>query len=1036
MYMGTGIGVAVGLPYFPGAAGGAGGGGMLDSELNGLSFKASNDFMEIKDTTTSANNYRGSASTKFGNSRASQALRYNSDDILVWSPENILTFSEDMTGADWIAGGAVVTPNAIAAPDGTMTADLVADTNPAALSLLYRMPAWELNVRYTVSIHVKAGTSNKFVMGGNGDVMSPFWGFDLTGAGSIQSLGSGLDLGSATIFAMANGWYRCSVSFTFLGGAMFLIFAPAFGSTAAGDATLTGNMYFWGAQLERSSTAGKYIPTTSSPGYGIRLDYDARLGVNKPGYLTEKEKTNYILSSRNLADAAVWNASGTIVANQAVSAMGDTTLAKWTTVGLSDDRLMQTNASAANATGKVWIISFWAKCETGTFNLPVLVDSADSVVFINTAVPLTTTLKRFYVVGTAGTIATTALRVLFGGFNSMTASPSAVLYIGDVQAEMSDTGYPGITGPSSYIPTTTATVTRAGDTPHVPTTQFPYASQTSTLYVKWFEVANRGGNALLLNNKEFDYGNYMGLTAGGSYPPYGGITVSAYMASGLINNYQIANQPQGVAYKAALGWAPNNLNMAFKGLIYGADDTNDPTYPVLNELAIGYGVIYLNQLDGWILEGMYLPRRMTNSQLQVQTGGDPILSAADTLLGSATNGVAIAASDDSMTIKDTTNPAHNYQGSAVERFGTSVRASAGSYYNSTGVLALLATGELRRDYSPFAAGSKFLVETQRTNVAPWSSAPDGHWSIYVGTGTWGAIAVPDGTTVNALLTLTAGPASIFNGSSFPSSGVPWTASVYAKAGTITSFQLGINFNFAGAIFDLTTGTVTPANGHTGRMYSVGNGWWRCEAYVTTANPTNSIVIQTVGGAGTIAFWGWQAEAGLTASSYIPTTTASVTRAADYPQLPTSQFPFSSTAGTMYAKYIQGSNDNTYPMSINITGNYSEYINLMAGGGYPPYGGYNFSIWTSEGNQTNQERPGYPPGPPYKVAGAWAIDSANSAFQGLIWGADDTTITLNSAYNTLSIGHASYGAGNLNGWMLEALYLPTRMSNAELVTRTT
>jgi hypothetical protein len=122
-----------------------------------------------------------------------------------------------------------------------------------------------------------------------------------------------------------------------------------------------------------------------------------------------------------------------------------------------------------------------------------------------------------------------------------------------------------------------------------------------------------------------------------------------------------------------------------------------------------------------------------------------------------------------------------------------------------------------------------------------------------------------------------------------------TASCYFKASEYT--RCGIRFNdndvSNGNIFDLVTGQVVASVGTktTASIRNVGNGWYRCEVVITS--PTlllnfqccvidNNGVIFDFNGDSTkgVFLWGAQLEAGAYATSYIPTTSASVTRNAD------------------------------------------------------------------------------------------------------------------------------------------------------------
>jgi len=169
-----------------------------------------------------------------------------------------------------------------------------------------------------------------------------------------------------------------------------------------------------------------------------------------------------------------------------------------------------------------------------------------------------------------------------------------------------------------------------------------------------------------------------------------------------------------------------------------------------------------------------------------------------------------------------------------------------------------------------------LIEEVRTNLILRSQDfGNASWNVSNLTKTTGQSDPNNGTT-GVLLTST-GTSSVYLYQTATGAGC---MSVYAKAGTRSSFSL-IPTNFTnGAFFNLATQTATASGvGSLAKIESVGGGWFRCSVAVSSS--TNMLFALTdVNGAGaaigdTMSFAFAQFETGDIATNYIPTTTAAV-----------------------------------------------------------------------------------------------------------------------------------------------------------------
>lgn len=180
------------------------------------------------------------------------------------SRTNLLLYSEQFGNEWWTKAWGYTVDNVAIAPDGTATADRLAeDTTASTTHWVRRILSFTAGTRYTTSVYAKAGERTAvWVRAGAGSAF-----FNLATGTLVTTLGTGATGG---IDAIPNGWYRCWCSCVApTTGSEYVGFGLMNG-TAPANSAYTGDggsgAFFWGAQLETgTATPTSYIPTTSAP---------------------------------------------------------------------------------------------------------------------------------------------------------------------------------------------------------------------------------------------------------------------------------------------------------------------------------------------------------------------------------------------------------------------------------------------------------------------------------------------------------------------------------------------------------------------------------------------------------------------------------------------------------------------------------------------------------------------------------------------------------------------------------------------------
>jgi hypothetical protein len=240
------------------------------------------------------------------------------------------------------------------------------------------------------------------------------------------------------------------------------------------------------------------------------------------------------------------------------------------------------------------------------------------------------------------------------------------------------------------------------------------------------------------------------------------------------------------------------------------------------------------------------------------------------------------------------------------------RATTATRVNSLSLIESVANNVPRLDYVNSACPS-LLVEPQRTNKVIYSEQFDNAaWDKLNVTVTANNAISPDGTQNADKIDFTNNDNYLITFGTNAQT-TSYTVSCYAKKGTTDIFLFREAFYFgSSAKFNLTNGTIVTDSTGTAKITSVGNGWYRCsmtQAY--TSGQTNmQWSYDTYLNTGNLYLWGAQIEAGSYATSYIPTTSASVTRNTDVISKTGISSLIGQTEGVIFTEMSALSNDGT------------------------------------------------------------------------------------------------------------------------------
>jgi hypothetical protein len=391
------------------------------------------------------------------------------------------------------------------------------------------------------------------------------------------------------------------------------------------------------------------------------------------------------------------------------------------------------------------------------------------------------------------------------------------------------------------------------------------------------------------------------------------------------------------------------------------------------------------------------------------------------------------------------------------------RATTATRVNESGLIESVASGIPRLDYPLGGGCPALLVEPAATNGAPdvrhlkgpgLATASGGPT---ITTGSTDFLA-PDGTS-GSITKYVGGAASGAVQSAFYTGFAPTisaagvhTFSLFVKAGATNPLNFcALQFTqYSGATgtatsyFSLASGTALTSGAS---IQNYGNGWYRLISppfTIASGDLTGNVIFNLAEGNGDVNWpasgatnltaytWGAQIEAGSFATSYIPTTTAPVTRNAEAISVtgPVSGC-IGQTEGTLYVEVDMRVIPQFFvPVAIDI-GTVNEYLFIAANS----EGAFRVVIKKATGSQTQLIISSANPVGVYKIAVAYKNgDYAMSINGATPLTSNDSTNYPVGAFSVVHLAISAYGIG-ICRTRAAALYT-TRLTNAELATLTT
>jgi hypothetical protein len=357
------------------------------------------------------------------------------------------------------------------------------------------------------------------------------------------------------------------------------------------------------------------------------------------------------------------------------------------------------------------------------------------------------------------------------------------------------------------------------------------------------------------------------------------------------------------------------------------------------------------------------------------------------------------------------------------------RSGSATRINSQGLIETVASGVSRLNY-PLIDGvvngcPSHLLEPTKQNVLQRSEEFDNAYWINNGvTINANQTISPSGDLSADLLTGVSGGFGVVRFSTW--SATNKVASCFAKKGSTNLFKIANGSGGAGGVtFNLENGTVTNEDsGFEGSIENYGNGWYRCTA-IDTLGRSGTFSLGVTAASESIYIWGAQLESGYK-TSYIPTTTAAVTRSAETVASAGDASTFNSQSGALFGEFKTDPDGGNFLISISEDNNNSGAVFIGANASEKIYTYYNSANYVSDINSYDSFN---------KVCISWGSDGVKVYINGLSKTVLGSQALSTSNYNNIKFSRANTSLKFL-GQIKDLRVYKTALTDQELQTLTT